>query len=379
MRRLSILLASLLPLLGAACSGSSGGGGPVAVGEAGVSTTTVLTVPTGNVLAGLRLIIPAGALAAPTTITVGVGQPTDVNARSIVGPAAALGPGGLSFAVPAQLEIPFDTSNLVNFSTADVRVQARNDATGIVAELVPSRVDEVEGVATVAIDGFSTFWVTLPFLGPGFDPNPRSLASYFPLLEGDLYVFQDRTLTVEDIGPSQVGAPNALALVQRVGGLTERVYLGRASNDDLLLLGEGFPDRRPEAEELHAEPTVFVPGSGFDGATFRGNTAFTAYTPIGSGGISYGGSYSATTLLRFPATTFETPLGVFDDIAVVTRLVGWSNSLGEQGNVVLDMFLAPGIGPVGIAIDGAPPSRLVSAIIDGVPVRAPVTTSGGGR
>lgn len=58
-------------------------------------------------LAGTRLVIPAGALAADTKITVGIGLSQIVDAQaSPAGPVVILGPPGTRFAVPVRLSIP---------------------------------------------------------------------------------------------------------------------------------------------------------------------------------------------------------------------------------------------------------------------------------
>lgn len=85
-----------------------------------------LVGPAGTPFAGLRLKIPAGALAQPTEITISegdVGEPLPVSAVR-VGRSFSLEPTGLTLTAPAELTLPFDASAVAARSAApkDVRL-----------------------------------------------------------------------------------------------------------------------------------------------------------------------------------------------------------------------------------------------------------------
>lgn len=64
----------------------------------------------GGPFAGFRLVVPAGALAAETTLTVDqVIDPTPLGEQAErVGPQLRIGPAGVTFAQPASLTVPYD-------------------------------------------------------------------------------------------------------------------------------------------------------------------------------------------------------------------------------------------------------------------------------
>ncbi len=75
-------------------------------GEPGAVVSFAMDVRGGTIEYGpLTLIIPAGALAAPTTLT--IRQETE-SPWGAVGPAFELAPDGLTFAVPPTLAIAYD-------------------------------------------------------------------------------------------------------------------------------------------------------------------------------------------------------------------------------------------------------------------------------
>lgn len=85
-----------------------------------------LVGPAGTPFAGLRLKIPAGALKAPTEITISEGEVgTPLPASAVrVGRSFSLEPTGLALTAPAELTLPFDASAVSARSAApkDVRL-----------------------------------------------------------------------------------------------------------------------------------------------------------------------------------------------------------------------------------------------------------------
>ncbi|MCA8948208.1 MAG: hypothetical protein KDE27_01820 [Planctomycetes bacterium] len=162
----------LLPVLLSplACSGGGGGGAaPRTTTEATPAAAATITGPPGTALEGLVLSIPAGAVTAPVTVSVEVGSAGATNGQAIAGPAAKFGPEGLTFAVPATLDLPYDPGAVTGGLLGGLRVQLRDDRSGAVTELLPDDVDPVAGTVQVQISHFSTCWVTFPIPTGGFD------------------------------------------------------------------------------------------------------------------------------------------------------------------------------------------------------------------
>jgi len=67
---------------------------------------------TGTALAGVKLVVPAGALSAPTTIAIDVSSilPPSPTLGTPITPFVRVGPDGLPFAVPARLTLPWSVA-----------------------------------------------------------------------------------------------------------------------------------------------------------------------------------------------------------------------------------------------------------------------------
>jgi len=102
-------------LLGAGCDGGgSAGSEPEARelhGTIGAAGGELVGAP-GSAMAGVRLVIPPGALAADTAISIHpAGQTAPLPATAVeCGPMYAIEPAGLALAVPATLSLPYDES-----------------------------------------------------------------------------------------------------------------------------------------------------------------------------------------------------------------------------------------------------------------------------
>jgi hypothetical protein len=115
--RTSRILAALSMTAVTACksSGDSGAGGqqPSAALQATIGPEGgVLAGSAGTPLAGVKLVIPAGALASDTLIQIAPAQTESALPASAlrVGPQFAIEPAGTQLAVPAQITLPFDDS-----------------------------------------------------------------------------------------------------------------------------------------------------------------------------------------------------------------------------------------------------------------------------
>jgi hypothetical protein len=179
-------LAALLLASAAACGGGNGNGGgaqPIQDMKATIGPQGgEIAGAQGSELQGVKLVVPAGALANDMDIAIKVAATA---AALPAGVAAAgkqfeMSPAGLQFALPAQLTLPVDTSQVeanLRFAT-DVNVSVRNgDQFGRLPQL-----DGRDGSVTVELSSLPSIAeadVTPP--GPQdvvrFDlhPNPKFL------------------------------------------------------------------------------------------------------------------------------------------------------------------------------------------------------------
>jgi ZU5 domain len=110
----------------------------------------------GTALAGVHLVIPPGALGAPTAITIRpAGDSTPLPATAVrCGPMFAIEPAGLTLATPAALTLPFDETvvNDQNRFDDEVKVWVKNgDAWG-----QRLQTDDSPGLVTIDLDALQT-------------------------------------------------------------------------------------------------------------------------------------------------------------------------------------------------------------------------------
>ena len=163
--------AALLGAALAACGGSpddpSSGNVTLSIGAAGGT----LDGP-----GGAQLVVPAGALAQPTSVTVAqssAGAPSLPAASADVGAVFALTPHGTAFAVPATIRVPFDASRL---GAGEVPVLWKTNA-------AQTGWDQVAGatvsgnVVQAQISSFSWIVIRTPLFPPaiGVQPAPQSV------------------------------------------------------------------------------------------------------------------------------------------------------------------------------------------------------------
>jgi hypothetical protein len=158
-------LALLMALLAANCGGGSSPAGPGAIPTPAPSGVPGATVgPEGGTVTSQDgeavLVVPAGALASPTALTLQT-APTGLGLDpSMVGSAYALGPVGTRFAAPAELSITYDP-NLAPLGAAesDLRVQQLEGTTW---RTPPGRVDAGAQRAVASVGEAATYAVRWP-------------------------------------------------------------------------------------------------------------------------------------------------------------------------------------------------------------------------
>lgn len=133
-------------------AGGTGGGAPVVTSMTIGSNGGTLVTPDGVVL-----VIPAGALAADTTIS--IARVTDNAPVDVVSDVFDLQPDGTEFAVPVELTIPYDPAKLGGNPPSDLAIASFNGAgfTGAGWTLI----DGAPAKATAYITHFSP-WAVVP-------------------------------------------------------------------------------------------------------------------------------------------------------------------------------------------------------------------------
>jgi hypothetical protein len=125
---------------------------PVTANQAAVVTVSASDSPS---LAGTKLEIPAGALAADTTLTLET-APSLVATADNAGPVAVWGPSGLTFSTPARLTMPYLLPAGKTTGQLGILVQEANGST----HRIPASsltIDTAAGLVSFSISGFTSF------------------------------------------------------------------------------------------------------------------------------------------------------------------------------------------------------------------------------
>jgi hypothetical protein len=155
---------ALLAILVPACGGDSDDAAPapapttqpVASGTVTAASGGTVSAPAGSANEGTEVDIPAGALAADTTVTIAqvVGDsPYPSNVLTYV-----FGPEGTTFSAPVTITLKVDPAYLLasGLALTDLRVSHRS-GTNPPEILTPTATDAVASTVTVQTDHFSTF------------------------------------------------------------------------------------------------------------------------------------------------------------------------------------------------------------------------------
>ncbi len=191
-RRSSVLLSAgglACAAFVAACGGGSEQGGAsedvlqATVGPDGAE----IIGPTASRFEGLHLVIPAGALATGTEITVRPADSATALPKTAVGcgPAFAIEPAGLKLAMPATLTLPFDETTVTNQDRFDDEVKVWVLEGSAWSQRLQT--DSAPGQVTIALDATTTVEAGVNPPAPAdvvqfsFDVNPKfasCLAAY---------------------------------------------------------------------------------------------------------------------------------------------------------------------------------------------------------
>ena len=180
-------VAGALMLIG--CDGGAGAGAGAMNGGTSVEADQLqgtigaaggeLVGAAGTTLAGVHLVVPAGALASNTTITIKpAGDATPLPATAVrCGPMFAIEPEGLALAAPASLTLPFDEETVSDQNRFDdeVKVWVKNGS----AWGQSLQTDSNPGLVTIDLPSLETVAAGVNPPAPSdvvsfhFAPNPK--------------------------------------------------------------------------------------------------------------------------------------------------------------------------------------------------------------
>ncbi len=358
MHHLARLVSSSLVVLGLAACSSSGGDGSNAKSTIGTSGGTLAV--TSGPLNGLMLTVPANALAADTELTVqSVGAP-NLAGFTAIGSAARFGPAGTSFSTAATLVMPFKTSRIPSGRTTADIVLKRQDSTGAVTDLAVTSVDATGQTVTASVPGFSTIWPVVP--------NPVAgvpFSTLFPLVDGDVYVFDGGTTVEISVGPVVFPGVPSIDLIEvsiNSPDGTFGVWMTRFADGTLQRLGD-FGFSMAEMGYSVSNPQLFAPATVNDGTMVSSgpypydNYVVPDTTPSSMGMNTYHGTFTQVGTVMTPAGTFN---NVFrwdiEDMSVE------GNSSTDQSS----LWLAPDVGLVKLQLSGSAELTLQSFSPGGV-------------
>ncbi len=158
---LKILTACCCGVVVASCSRSDVASRYVKTASVDQNQSALISVSVADstVLAGTVLAIPKGAVTAPTTLTLELGQSSLVSDAEAAGPVAIWGPSGLVFQSEATMTLPYQlhAGQAVN----DLSVmQVEADGSSSLIDGSALVVDSSRLLATFKVKGFSSFQVT---------------------------------------------------------------------------------------------------------------------------------------------------------------------------------------------------------------------------
>lgn len=370
-KRILHLAISILSLAALSCGGGGGGSSApasLATVPATAAAGGTLEVTTGE-FAGLQLVIPPGALSSDTLITLDPGRSSLEAGFAALGPAGKFSPEGLQFSPAASLTMPFDPLALPAIvDPADLVVLLQDETTGAIEELIPSLIDEVNGLVTVDLPHFSVAWVAAPL-------PPIDVVDHLPLNVGDEYVMEGLlsgvigVLRVEP-GPISVNfpEPDLLTLSLEIDGFRSGYYIRRSPNGDTSVVGNFGDDGVSNLEESHQFETLFAPGVALDGEVFETTSDYTGHIPIGSPDVAYTGNYEAISEVFRADGPVSVPAGDVQDPVIFLRDEFYQDSDGFSGRALAIFWLAQGVGPIALELDRQEVFLLVSGTVGGQPI-----------
>jgi len=359
--RIRLAAWSAAPLLAVTLAGCDGNSTRNAASSSIGPAGGTVTVTTGE-LAGTSITVPAGALNRRFTIAIDLAtvQPQpDVDA---VGPAAAFTPSGTQFAQNATATLIFDPDDVPAGTPNGAFVVKRRDSQGRITDVAPGAVDQMAGTVTVSLSGLSAYWVAVRVAD-------FVLTDYLPLQDGDYYEY-DTGLVLsikQTTGQPNLNGPVITAtFVDSVGDFGW--YLRRTFGGETLF--EGRFSVTDSFQELVTMPLVILPREALIGDSAETEANLVGFQPFGSFVPSFAASEKMTTTF-VSAGSLQTPLGQFRDVIeveVVSEREGMAPGVTATSSLVRDrLWLARGIGPVHVSLQGLPLAQITGGIFNGIP------------
>lgn len=338
----------LLGLVAGACNGSSSRHDQTLLAAATIGPEGgVLAVDSGR-QAGLRLVVPPGALLTPTEIRVRdtVGSPAvGTQPTSVVetpGEPFRLEPTGLRLEERATLRAPYLTARLMGTSPGNVR--AREIRNGYPIDYDPDVVDVVSGYIEVPIRYLSEYVVVA-------GPAAAGIASYVPQLVGAAVELEHgHTFTVEEVPPTSPFPSTPGSVRWRIAGpaqpLPQPVDLFYFAADQLL----GRESTDENWREVWSAPVPFPVSSG---SVLPGHASLTmpmsVSAPASQPGI--GGMITVFGVWSYAAPRRIAGRQLYDLVQFRLSLA-WNRADLGVGQREYRFLFAPGVGLVGLAEDG---------------------------
>lgn len=245
-----------IDLSGKAIGGDAANGGDVAVGRivAPDGGAVAVTTDVSDVIGGSSVVVPAGALAEPTSIFIGTAPalPVQDGGAQAAGPTVFFGPEGLTFQEDVLVTIPFDV-DLFGGDPGALTLFTQ-DAEGNVSEIDDFVVDLENGTVAFQVSHFSSFRVFAPRL-----PAP---------VEGDL--------DFDGVGDLVLRAPdNGAGRVYVAPGGSGIAQLGSTSAAPVVLTGAASAGRFGEVvavadlnQDGREDLAVTAPFAGVNGRVY---------------------------------------------------------------------------------------------------------------
>lgn len=295
-------------------------------------------------LEGLVLEVPAGALTETVTLSVRLDDPDPLEPLLVVGPAARIEPVDLPLRRPVLVTLPYADA-LVPFGAGAPRPILRA-ATADAAELatVEHQPNAPIPIVRTRASSLGTFWVASPPGAPGLETE-----RYFPLVDGGVWEFPQR-VSIHLEWRDEIPNLNAGAWVWtlRLGAQALSSYLQPFEGGGLRDLGREVPHLG--FQEVLDQPLVLFPGELSGARRVLGESETSVFSPIGSEVPSGRGSRVLRTDL-IGLETVVAPAGTFADALEVELLQVWE-APGANGGLQVQLWLAPGVGPVQIRLGG---------------------------
>ena len=325
----------------AACGRSNG---PAVLASAMIGPFGGELVVTTGEQAGLKLVVPAGAVPDPTEIRI-VDAPQVVSGAPVLattpGVPFRIEPETLRLEVLGTLEAPYRLQALSNTAAGNVRFEQLRE--GITRIYEPASVDVAAGRATMPLRTFGRYQIVT-------GPVVSDIAAYRPMLGSSVSLENGITFSVEQVG---LEVPAALR-----GATVQRWRItGPGFNDSLFFDGDlmlGRESAPPGWFEVWQNPALVW-------QDLRGTPPFAVTTAISVQypviGLSSGGLMTVFGTWNWSEPRFVGPQLVYDVLQLTVSLAFERQDLGT-GQRIYRFLFSPEMGLIGIVQDGVTSMRL---------------------